>query len=160
MPYWTVAIQTHLSVQAARERVRALVRPRKGFREGVADAFDLPEDGPPFQGEVSERSFKVIRVIRHRSSFVPVIHGVIEEGPNGATVRLHLRLHLFTAGVMLLWFGLLIPSFKVSFDEPGPWGLNVSTPAAMVLFGVLLVLGSFFPEVTKAVTLFREALQS
>jgi hypothetical protein len=160
MPYWTVAIRTHLSVQAVRERVRALVRPRKGFRESVAEAFDVAKDGPPFEGEVSERSFKVVRVIRSRSSFLPVIHGTIEEGPDGATVRLHLRLHLFTAGVMLLWFGLLIPSSQLSFGGPGAWGLHVNTPAVMVLFGMVLVLTSFFPEVAKAVTLFRKALQS
>lgn len=159
MPYWSVRIDTQLSARVASERIRSLVRPRKGFWKNVEDAFDSPGSDHPFEGDVSDQSFKVRRVILYRNSFRPVIHGAIEQTPNGTAVRLRMRLPIHAAIFMMIWFGIVAISVAtISLQDLRHLGSHTHVPLGMLGFGVLFVVVNFFFEAAKAVRLFRKAL--
>ena len=149
MPYWSTEIHTPLPVETVAERIRRIVRPKQGFLESVANAFESRPDEPPFEGEVSAHSFRVSRVIHYKNSFLPVIDGVIERGPMGTIVRVRMRMSVFTIAFMLFWFGFLAYAlFKTWHPMTG----------AMFAFGVVLVTVCFYPEARKAENLLRRAL--
>jgi len=149
MPYYSVRIPTRLSTQDAVRRILTLVRPRRSFVERLRHALETTTDAPRFEGVVSGEMFTVTRVIRYKNSFLPVIHGTVEQGPEGAIVRLRMRLNVATSIFMAIWFaslGLVVGSM---FDLTTVW---------MLIAGALMTAGGFFPEAVKAAKVFRNAL--
>jgi hypothetical protein len=113
--------------------------------ESLVRAFEPPQDEQPFDGNVTGRTFKLVRVIRYRNSFLPVIRGRISDSPHGGTtVRVRMTLHLFTALFMAAWLGFV--GAGVAWSSLGDLD-NIDPDTflllGMMLFGVLLpVVGS------------------
>lgn len=157
MPFWSATIQTSLPPDEVEDRLRALLRPRVGFWEGIEQSLDPQTDRPPFRGEVSSRTFEMTRVIGYKNSFLPVIRGTIEgHATGGSVVRVRMTLHLFTMIFLIVWMGFLV--FFAMSDLVAVGHLRSYTPVFMLLFAVVLTLVAFFPEARSAERRIRKAL--
>jgi hypothetical protein len=157
MPFWKSTFQTSLSPDQVADRLRALLRPRVGFWEGIEQSLDPQPDRPPFRGEVSDRAFKMTRVIGYRNSFLPVLRGRIEDdATGGSVVRIRMTLPAFTAIFLIFWIGF-IARFLIG-DLAAVGHLRSYAPLFMLLFAVVLTPVAFFAEVRKAEQLLRKAL--
>ncbi len=98
IPYGSVQIKTSLSSQEIEERLRKQVEPQRvvsGFLRGRHEYFE---------GEVSDKHFRINPVIEFRNSFNPVAVGEIHEQNNSTVIDLILRLHVIVAMVLLSFF--------------------------------------------------------
>src|SRR5262245_54110562 len=104
MPLYRFQIQSHLTIQAVLERVRALVRETPGFPQSLKESFGWrPKGTPPFFGEIEGSEFRLHRDIRYRNSFLPRITGYVASGPSGTKIDVTMRLHPFVLVFMALW---------------------------------------------------------
>jgi hypothetical protein len=102
LPYERFVIETRLTPQEVAERLREVAAPGRRLR-----LFRSSAGEKDFQGTVSDREFRITRVIDYRNSFLPVVRGLIEDAPDGARIEVSMRLHPAVFGFVLLWFGLL-----------------------------------------------------
>ncbi len=155
LPYERLELRSPLGPDEAAARLTAAVAARRW-------SFKAPPE--PFTGWVRGRQFEVMRTIRYRNSFLPVVTGEIAPDAAGARIRVVMRLHLAVAAFMIVWFGFVltfavaavVSMLRHSPDAPGYTFLAV--PAAMAAFGYGLVSLGFWPEVRKARTLLAEIL--
>src|SRR5438552_3137022 len=159
MPFYRFHLDTALPESAAFERVQEVTRPRRTFRESIAAAFrrDVAA-GPPFLGTVGRSSFRLRRDIRYRNSFLPLVWGRIVPSPGGSRINVTMFLHPLVALFMIFWFsglGYAVVQLWVHRKEAVPFAVLI--PAAMILFGVALVLVCFIPEAIKAKRLLESA---
>jgi len=152
MPIYHFEIETCLTSQAAIARIRDMVGPPRSFLQGV---WTGGAASPPFIGKVERDSFRVRRDIRYRNSFQPLIWGRITNEPMETHVNVTMFIHPVVALFMLLWFSG-IGSSVVTFSNPLHPMLIV--PAGLLIFGVALVCGGFFPEAIKARRLLEQGL--
>jgi hypothetical protein len=154
LPYERFVIETRLTPVQVAERLRAVTAPGRRLR-----LFRASAGGKDFEGTVSDREFRVTRVIRYRNSFLPVVRGRIEDAADGARVEVSMRLHPAVFGFMLLWFGFLtislvvivvIAAIKQTFS---PFFL---VPLGMFAFGYALTTGGFKLESRRS----REQLEA
>jgi hypothetical protein len=138
-------IETTLSPEEIVESLQSNIGPRKLFR--------LTSKHPTFQGELTNDGFKISRIIHYRNSFLPVVHGTFRAGNSGRIVSIKMRLNLFVAVFMCVWFsgvGLAMLAFTVGFlngkIQPSPMLL---IPFGMLVFGWALVSGGFWFEAKK-----------
>ena len=106
----------------------------------------------PFEGSVSEREFKVWRVIRYRNSFLPRLIGVIDEVDDGCNIKIQFRLHRFVSIFMIFWFSLLGIGCLglLLIIMGGEFNIFMIIPFGMFLFGAFLTILPFKYEVKKA----------
>lgn len=114
-----------------------------------------PEPTKPFQGRVDGLSLELVRAIRYRNSFLPIIKGRIEAGDRGSRLTATMRLHPFVVGFEVLWFGffglfaaLIVVGIATGGRLGHAWLLLV--PMAFFGFGVGLLMTSFGPEARRA----------
>ena len=164
MPFYRFHLDTPLSESAASERIQKFTRPHRAFREWVA--FNIKnitrEDntaGPPFLGTVG-RTFRLRRDIRYRNSFLPLIRGRIVPSARGSRVNVTMFVHRLLALFMIFWFsglGYGVVQLWVHRKQAVPFAVLI--PAAMILFGLALMLACFIPEAIKAKRLLESAIK-
>jgi len=135
-----------------------MIEERSGWRSGISGARIPGRNGALFSGTCDDRSFKIVRLIQYRNSFLPVIRGRLLQGAMGTDVRLIMMLHPVVAVFMVLWCSGLVFGVARGFAESGMTALALG-PLLMCLFGISLTSVGFFPEALKAQRLIREALQ-
>jgi hypothetical protein len=96
LPYERLVIETKLTPGEVAERLREVTAPGRRLR------FRSSAPEKDFQGTVSDREFRITRVIDYRNSFLPVVRGRIEDAPGGARVEVSMRLQPVVFGFMLL----------------------------------------------------------
>jgi hypothetical protein len=152
LPYERLVIETMLTRGEVAARLREVTAPgrRLRFRSSAPEMV--------FQGTVSDRVFRITRVIDYRNSFLPVVRGRIEDAPAGARVEVSMRLHPAVFGFMLFWFGFLtiilvvivaIAAIEQTFS---PFFV---VPLGMFAFGYALTTGGFKVESRRS----RERLE-
>lgn len=116
----------------------------------------------PYEGEISGNIFKIIRIIRYRNSFVPMIFGTIEKQGEGTRIRVQMRiLPLATLFIALLSGVILIMgiSFLVIGLHDQSFLPALVVPLMMLAFGYFIVYWGFKSESAKSKkflhTLFR-----
>ena len=155
MPFWFAEIATPLSPDVVEQQLRHLIWPTKD----LFSRLEIPTAGPPFRGTIEGGRFKIVPVITYRNSFLPVIYGAVARSVAGGTlVRLRMRVNLFAAVFMAVWFALLASglrniSARNTFALIGGDIVFLGT----LLFGVLVVAVGFFSEALKAVRVIRKA---
>jgi hypothetical protein len=140
LPYEQLVIATSLTPQQVAERLREATAPN----ERVARHSSASDKA--FQGTVSDREFRITPVIGYMNSFLPLIRGQIEDAPDGARVRVSMRLHPATFGFMLLWFGLVTPvalAIVVVAAITQTFSPFFLVPFGLFAFGYALTTGSF-----------------
>jgi len=162
MPFYRFHLDTPLSESTAFERIQRLTRPqRRSFREWIAVNITRDDNtvGPPFLGKVGPSTFRLRRDIRYRNSFLPLVWGRIVPSLRGSRINVTMFLHPLVAVFMIFWFsglGYGVVKLWVHRKEAVPFAVLV--PAAMILFGVALVLVCFIPEAIKAKRLLESIL--
>jgi hypothetical protein len=113
-----------------------------------------------FEGRVAGSRFKIIRVIRYRNSFVPVIEGRFRREGLGAMVTVNMRL---VWPVVPFWFGIILflawGSVAVDSRLAGPLGARLLL-LGMTLFIYLVATIPFAVEVRVAMKMLLELLRS
>jgi hypothetical protein len=153
MPYYRLRIQSPLHPSAVEVRLRQLVKDR-------GRQFDPPAKSPQFTGEITSRSFRLVRVITYKNSFLPVIRGMFEADPDGGTsIRIRMTIPPFTVVFMVVWLGMVgAGAAAMSLNDLQSGSLTSLFPLGMLLFGLCLPVAGFYPEARKAERLLREAV--
>jgi len=116
-----------------------------------------------FEGELTQDGFKVMRIISHRNSFLPVITGKFIAGQSGSTISIKMRLHAFTSAFLCVWFGgdilgIAIVLIGLASGRVMPT-IHLIIPFGMFVFGFVMVVSCFWPEAKKAKGILTEILQ-
>jgi YD repeat-containing protein len=155
MPLFAFHLDVSAPPDVVEERVRAAVGKAPGSLERMKTSWSGPrEPGFPLLGIVEGHGFRIQRAIRYRNSFLPVIRGKIVSTPTGSRVDVWMYMPPVSFTFMLIWFGFL------AFIESKVVDSNIArsyAPLGMIVFGLVLSLGSFFYEVLKAMPLLSQA---
>ena len=147
LPYDTFEIQTSLTLEETITALKAEVEPKRWLRW-------FSRDHALFEGDVSRDGFKIMRIINYRNSFLPVISGTFKQSQNGINVMIRMGLHPFVMAFMCIWFGgVILGLFAVGFglaSSKMSLSFPLLIPPAMLIFGWVLVSGSFWFEARKA----------
>ena len=159
MPFYRFKLEVRLTTQAAMARIKELVAPPRTFFAEIKRGFSSGGDAsPPFIGKVEEDSFRVRRDIRYRNSFLPLVWGRINSVPMGTHISVTMYLHPIVAAFMLFWFFGVGAGALAFLNAPlGKDQWESFVPVGMLVFGVALVFGGFFPEAVKARHLLEQA---
>lgn len=113
-------------------------------------------DLPAWRGVVGAASFELRRAIRHRNSFLPILHGVVEAAPDGAIVRVTARPHGLALGVMTVWIGIAL-SFAVGSLASDGASMTLAC-LGMAALGYTFMTGAFLLELRRSEELLRAQL--
>ena len=159
MPFYRFDFEVSMPRQNAVARIQELVGPSRSFLEEVKRSFIRGrEASPPFIGEVEADTFRARRDIRYRNSFLPLIRGRVTSTPTGSHIRVTMHLHRVVVVFMLVWFGVFRVALEAIFCTPsvqGDWADFV--PVGLLLLGVGIVCGGFFPEAIEARRILEKA---
>src|SRR5262245_20489738 len=98
LPFRRLTLYTQLHRDEVYRRLAAVVEPTR-WRNPFS------RDHKPYEGKISPNGFKILRIIRHRDSFRPVIIGNVRSERVGSAIEVVLRLHVVVAAFMTLWLG-------------------------------------------------------
>lgn len=96
LPYDSLTIATSDPMPVVLQRLSAKVEEPKLFR--------FSKNHAPYQGTISEQSFRISRIIHYRNSCLPVIRGRFESRSQGTTVHVQMSLHPFVMAFLGFWF--------------------------------------------------------
>ncbi len=140
-------IETSMTTSEIISTLEANVEPRKWLRWPFSDT-------KRFEGEYSRDGFKIMRIISYRNSFLPIIEATIRPTAFGNRIAVLMRLHRFVALFMAIWFGgigtgLVISLLASTKGRSDSFPFVLFPMGMMIVFGIVLVSGSFWWEVKK-----------
>jgi hypothetical protein len=152
VPLYRFQIEVPLPQQRVMERIRSLVRERPKFWQLLGEQLK-PRDNtlPPFIGSADDDSFKMLRDIRYRNSFLPLIRGHLLPTPTGTQIIVIMFTHPVVAVFMTFWLGSTGWAAVMNFPRSG-------IPVVGFLFGAAMMWGGFFYEAAKAKQILTDAL--
>jgi hypothetical protein len=163
MAFYRFQIDASIPAATVVDRLRTAVGPMRPFgrnrpagffatRPFGADPGEKPE--PPFVGAVQNESFRIQRNIAHRNSFLPLLDGRISPTPSGARINVTMSMQPLVFVFILCWLAMVGHGALTdrSTNHALLWG--------MFVFGILLALVGFFPEVDRAKTLLSTVILS
>jgi hypothetical protein len=159
MPLYRFQIDSNLTKQVVLQRIRALTREDPGVWQSIKESFaKRRESSVPFIGGVEESDFRLHRDIRYRNSFLPRIRGHVEAIAGGTRIFVTMYLHPLVGVFMLIWLGG-VGLGALAVSTAGQAGtVPTLVPFFMLVFGVALTLGGFYPEAIKARRLLEQGL--
>ena len=159
MPFYLCDLTFPITAEAAAARMRGSVGPPRWFLDDLLLRFDTALAITPLFGTVQAESFWVWRRITYRNGFLPIVWGRVIRAPAGIRIRLAMFLNPIGAVFALAWLSVAGVFTLLSVAAEGgakPWAKYV--PAAMFVFGLVLVCASFFPEAIKVKRLLKDIL--
>lgn len=128
-----LVFETGLGVdEVTRRLAREVVPPKWQFRETRTQLFE---------GTFSDGRFHMVRLVRGRNSFRPLIDGSVKPGPKGARVDVVLRLHPLVLGLCAVLFGLGALVATVAAAES--LTTRTMSPGALIGAGFMLMFVVF-----------------
>lgn len=165
LPFDSYALITSLSVEEAKERLAGTITPRKRFR-----SWSFPKSsGNSYEGELSEDSFTISRIINYRNSFLPVISGRIKTSQGMTIIHVRSRPATFVVVFISLWLGFvglfclgIIAAGLIHFKEVLQNGFSpiLLLPFGMFIFGCVLTTVAFTAENKKTKRHLAELLKA
>lgn len=162
IPMENYLVLTNLSEEEVLMRLRKIIgnQERKfhisfmgiDLRQHSDSSFD-------YEGSISDKTFKISRVIRYRNSFLPVIKGTVSSFVNKTEIHISMKMSLFVRIGMIIWLSLVgIPAILVLFATLIALinqNLQAINPMmfiliGMFLFGYCLMLFAFKAEARKS----------
>lgn len=156
MPLWITKVESDCAPTVVCARLREVVRPRKGFWQGLQGSIRIQPDPFQFEGSIDGKSFRVQRIIGYRNSFRPIILGSITEREGGSIIWLTMAIHPAVAIFMAFFLGRVLQPLLT-----GAIPLNDGRAfivVVMAAFGALLVTVAFSDEARKAKQLLGDLL--
>ncbi len=157
IPLEKFTIHSSRNPDRVRETLLTVVEPRKIWRW----YFTNPDK--PYQGEIGDRAFQIVRIINYRNSFLPLINGRITPEGTGSQIEISMSLHPVVFIFMLVWLGMVGNIgilFLIAALSEGTFEPAALVPLGMFLFVCLLVFVGFKPEAAKAKKFLRELLEN
>lgn len=153
MPLYRFRLDVSLPPEAVAERLRAVVRKRRGIRECIQELWK-PRDVAltQFVGSVHDGSFSLHRAIHGRSSFLPVIRGRIRATATGTRMTATMFLHPAVI-IFLIWLGAFGTGFVTN-----PRTVRIDMWVVLLLLFVVFGVTDFFLEARKAKDLLNAAV--
>lgn len=116
--------------------------------------FDMTKE-KLFEGYIKGDSFKISRVIHHRNSFLPMIHGDLRKSlGEGTDIVLAFRLHRAVLIFMCIWLGIVglvaLGSLFALVFVLNSFNGALLIPLGMFLFGLMLAPLGFEGEQKRA----------
>ena len=156
-PTQRFTIHSSLSPELVRQKLLDIVQPPGKNR------WNRRNPEKPYEGEVGEHSFQIIRIINYRNSFLPVIKGRITPEGMGSQIDIEMTLHPFVFIFMLIWLGMVGQMgilFLVATIAEGTFEPAALVPVAMFIFGCLLTVLGFKPEADRTQKFLQHLLES
>lgn len=117
-PSMQFTIDSSMKPEEVRIRLSEYVMPLK-FRI----SFFFPKYEKPFSGTFSEKEFELIKNIRYRNSFNPVIYGSISPFGRGSRIDVRLELHRIVKVIILphifMIFGYFLARYGFNREAAG-----------------------------------------
>jgi hypothetical protein len=159
MPLYRFHIDSMLTTQEVLQHIRALTRDAPGAWQSIKESFtDRRESSVPFIGGVDGNTFHLRRDIRYRNSFLPQLKGHVEANAGGSRIFVTMHLHPVVGVFMLIWLGV-VGIAALAILRSGHIGAAPSLiPFGMLVFGVALTAGGFYPEAFKARRILEQAV--
>ncbi|HAP44461.1 MAG: hypothetical protein A2087_09760 [Spirochaetes bacterium GWD1_61_31] len=158
LPSETFQLRTAKTAKAVTALLKANTAQPKPIRTAAV--------GTLFEGSLEGDRFRLRRVTRIRSSFLPQISGTIGRDGEGARLDVRLNLSPYLVGVGLVWFGLSLFLLAAGLlNLPGVRGelsaaQYFSAPAGMLALGVALFIIPFRLEARRIKALLRNLLEA
>lgn len=151
MPFYRTEFESPLPPPEVAERLRKLMRPERRFWENLFTTAAERERWP-FRGSIGDGAFKIIRLLGHQNSFVPIIRGTYAMSrTGGTTVRLTMTMYAAVWILELVWIACCVSLLKT-------YGFTDLTTNLMIAFIVIVPAALFFSEATKARNMLMRAL--
>lgn len=142
-PYEKFTINTSLHPEIVRQKLLAVVEPRKAIR------WKINNYEKPYEGEVGDHSFEINRIINYRNSFLPIIKGKIYPEGMGSKIDIKMAMHPFVVVFMSIWLWLVGSTWilsAIATIAERKLESRILVLSGMLLFGLLLPLIGFKPE--------------
>lgn len=146
-PYENFTINTSLHPEIVRQKLLAVVEPRKAIR------WNINNYGKPYEGEVGDHSFEINRIINYRNSFLPIIKGRIYPEGMGSKIDIKMAMHPFVIVFMSIWLGIVGNIWilaAIATIAEGKFESSILAASGMLLVGLLLPLIGFKPEASSS----------
>ena len=131
------------------KRLSYIVEPEKMFRFSMFGRASTK----PYEGQIRGRSFHITRIINYRSSFLPLVDGVVERGIASATfIKVKMQLHVLTAIFLVVWCGaagVCLIAFTIQAISEGKFNEAILASLGMLLFAYALTMGAFKYEANR-----------
>ena len=170
LPYTKIVFVVDMHISEARELIAASVGP-KGLAKILPSLFEKKKNmnyesglqqitaeseiqkNYMFEGEVSEKSFKIERKICYRNSFIPVLYGTLEAAPDGTKISIEMMLNPFAICVLVI----ILPMALFGFSPSS----TLITQIGLVVAIMLMTSAGFWIEVwfskKKLLEIFKNA---
>ena len=159
LPFEKITYRSRLSEEEIIDRLHDLVETEDFF----AYSWSLKTPDHRYQGQIDGSEFKFHRIIFYRNSFLPVIVGNVEQGPDGGTIihvkmRLHYLVMVFLAYLIQFWSIFFIYSLREFYDsQNSTWESN---PILILLAIYAVILLGFKIEANKDKEVLCELFES
>lgn len=145
----------HSTLTSHEARAAFAAHVQEGMRYGLFDAFS-DWQGREFRGRVKADGFVVMRRLRSRNSFAPVIRLRLRDSQRGCEVDLSLCIEPLIALFMLVWLSGVSSFCWIMLSS---WSaLHAVIPLGMLAFGVTLTSSGFSTSADETERQVREIL--
>jgi len=160
LPYEDYQLITSLPEKEVVELISQQIEPAPALRLSQSKRAT---NRKPYEGEISGNIFKIIRIIRYRNSFVPMIFGTIEK--QGAVTRIHVEMRIMPLATLFIAFLMgIILIMGISFLVIGLHDQRflpaLAVPLMMLAFGYFMVYWGFKSESAKSKKFLNELLRA
>jgi hypothetical protein len=146
----------HSTLTANEAHTAFAAQVQEGSRYAMFDAFSDWE-GREFRGRVEAHGFVVVRRIRYRNSFAPIIRLHLSDAQRGCAVDVTVHLEPLVAVFMAAWMSGVSIGFLVMLLGGSPSAALI--PLGMLAFALTLTGAGFSWEAAKTERRVREILQ-
>ncbi|AFM05119.1 hypothetical protein Fleli_2766 [Bernardetia litoralis DSM 6794] len=158
LPYESLTYTTHLSKEEVLKKLSNKVEPKRGI---------FPDNGyQPYEGTISENTFKIKRIIGYRNLFLPYIKGKIEESQDSTLIHIKMRLHPFVIVILCIWSlfmalgGLVFIVFSVQkLRNPSISDIPFFVSPLLIIIVLVLACRAFHSEGNKSKVFFEKLFE-
>lgn len=142
IPFEKIALYSPLSKAELVEKLATKTRPTQWVKFA---GFHAPKHGKLFEGDISDSTFNIQRIIMYKNSFLPTVKGKFIEKTNGTEIEITLRLNLAVLVFISFWLfivGSTCLGLTYKIWSEGFQG-EILIPYIMFAFGFALTIVGF-----------------
>lgn len=155
LPFENYVLTTKLSRDEVFNRLSDNIEPKKSFRFGLFGSSSTKA----YEGEISEYTFRINRIIYYRNSFLPEITGDILSLPGQTQINIKMKLTPLVLIFIIFWLGFvglfsigILVNALPHLKQIGQGGFpsRALIPFGAFIFGCLLTSIAFKVESRKS----------